>query len=270
LNKPWRALLAIATLFSALSSSVSGKVGSGQGYSLDVIDFLKDGHSTQRLVVRKRSHVIIDESEHNFAVFDPFSAEPNLGLDHPRMLVNDLTGDGKKTLIIRIWNGGAHGCYSYDFYSVNENFKKFWHFDAFDGHMLTARMHRNSLPVLYIEDATFKYWGISNLLMPAIPLRWNGHTFSPVRALMLRRFDSNQHQIRVKQVLSNIEQGYWQDFYDYLISLYYSGHAKVAMNLMRQIKTPVYDYEQLHTAFVSRLEKSPFYYDVRAINGGLL
>ncbi len=130
-------------------------------YTVRIIDFLKDGHSAQRMLILKGKTTVIDQTFHGFAVVDPFHGEPNLGIEgNEQPPIFDLNGDGVPDLIIRRWTGGAHGTYYYDFYTLTDPLKKLWSFYAGDGHLLLSKNsdRRHRLPVLYIEDATFRYW----------------------------------------------------------------------------------------------------------------
>jgi hypothetical protein len=264
LKRLCKILLATAFVLPVISSSVLAEASAARTYSIKINDFLKDGESLQRLVIRSKNRTVLDQTAHNFAVVDPFSAIPNLGLDHARLLVNDLTGDGKQSLIIRTWSGGAHCCYSYDIYSVTDSLKKIWHFDAHDGHMLTARKNQKSLPTLYIEDATFRYWGVCVPIMPVVALEWNGRTFAPVHSKMIHKLDVQDNQKATMSFLKSLKPDQQQEFYGLIIKLYYSGNAEAAMRYLKEAKGESYDSE--HTDLVRQLKTSPFYDDVRAIN----
>lgn len=237
-------------------------------YSISVKDFVKDGESSQRLIIRTRTRTILDQTAHDFAVVDSFSASSNEGLEHARLLTNDLTGDGKQSLMIRIWNGGAHCCYSYDVYSVSDNFKRIWHFDARDGHMLTARRNKKSMPTLYIEDATFRYWGVGLPAMPVVALKWNGRTFVPVHEKGAPTLDDEKEKSACIKSLKSLKPDQQQELYECIVRLYFCGNAQTAMQYLKKAEGA--DYDSLHTDYVQRLKTSPFYNYVSAINKGVL
>lgn len=113
----------------------------------------------QRFLLQKDRKNLLDQTAHNFALVDPTSKEPNLGYEGSNLPLFDFDGSGTKDLIVRTWNGGAHCCYTYDIYSLSNKASRIWHFDAGDGHMLTSPSNVSGLPVILIEDATFRYWG---------------------------------------------------------------------------------------------------------------
>ncbi|HEY9713959.1 MAG TPA: hypothetical protein V6C72_10845, partial [Chroococcales cyanobacterium] len=121
--------------------SLSYYLGTRYNYALFIKDRLGvDASQSQRLYIRKRWKPMLDVSGYGYALVDPAADQPNLGYEGPSPPpLYDLTGDGIHDLVIRLWTGGAHCCYTYDIYSLDAKFKHIWHFSAGDGHMLTMR-----------------------------------------------------------------------------------------------------------------------------------
>ena len=266
--------LLMPIFFSSLpSASSSLKTYSGNAYEFTITDFLKDGQSAQRFLVRKSGKILADQSAYNFALVEPTDAQPNMGCKDTRLPLHDLTGDGIQDIIVRIWSGGAHGTYTYDIYSLDGSLKKLWHFNAGDGHMLTMpKSPPGWLPVIVIEDDTFRYWRTGAFAMPAVPMRWSSarHKFCPELSLMHHKLDAVKHAQKSHRVLSELNDGRPQTIYEYIISLYYSGNGSAARDLMRQGKFTGESFEAFHTAFLKQLASSPFYSSVRSVNDKIL
>ena len=260
--------LAVALCIPFISLPVSARIPTDRTVSISIKDFLRDSEPSQRLLIRSQGRTVIDKTAHNFAVVDPFSAFPNEGLEQAKLLLLDLTNDGKKSLIIRTWSGGAHCCYSYDIYSVTDNFRNIWHFNAHDGHMLTARKNQKSAPTLYIEDATFRYWDVGVPAMPVVALEWNGHTFSPVHSKKIRHLTDQDNQKASMQFLKSLNPNQRPELFGFIIKLYYSGNAEAGMKCMRMVEGARFNSE--HAAFVRQLKTSPFYDDILRANKGVL
>jgi hypothetical protein len=222
----------------------------------------------QQLTIKHFSRTILNQTAHNFAVVDPYSATPNLGIEQGVPIpAYDLTGDKMPDLVIRTWTGGAHCCYIYDIYSLGPTFKKIWHFDAGDGHMLTSeRSERNERPTLYMEDAVFRYWRNGIYEFPVVPIRWNGLSFAVDKSMMAKsRVGHGKYfvsQVQNSAIHTSVQNELEENF----LRLYYSGRAVEAKKLIPKIKMPNESENQFHADFLHQLKKSLFYPDVLSVN----
>lgn len=249
----------------------SYRLGTRYNYRVRIRECLTGSEPRKRLVVEQNGHIRLDLSGFDYALVDPTASEPNLGVQGSgRLHLFDLNGDGNKEIIIRLWSGGAHCCYTYDIYSLSSKLHHIWHFAGFDGHMLKMEPAGiNKLPVLYMEDATFRYWRTGVYQFPAIPLQWNGKTIVPVRANMRKPLDAKLRNEQA-QAEDQLRSGCAEGLYQCLVSLYYRGHADEARRWLAHLNLQGESAETLRSDFVQQLGKSPFYRDVRAINSGKL
>ncbi|HEY9685053.1 MAG TPA: hypothetical protein V6C89_03550 [Drouetiella sp.] len=227
----------------------------------------------QRFLLQKDRKNLLDQTAHNFALVDPTSKEPNLGYEGSNLPLFDFDGSGTKDLIVRTWNGGAHCCYTYDIYSLSNKASRIWHFDAGDGHMLTSPSNVSGLPVILIEDATFRYWGAGVTDMPVVALRWQSGKFKVDLERMRSGRDKNP-QPSVEEVKEYLKKGTTSVLSGYMLNLYYSGHAKEANTFLESVWNGCADVKKMGSAkafkhdFLKQMLSSPFFDDIETLNHG--
>jgi|688.fasta_scaffold60574_3 hypothetical protein len=225
----------------------------------------------QRFLLQKDKKNLLDQTAHNFALIDPTSKEPNLGYEGSNLPLFDIDGSGTKDLIVRTWNGGAHCCYTYDIYSLSNRASKIWHFSASDGHMLTMPPNVAGLPIILIEDATFRYWGVGVAEMPVVALRWQNGQFRVDLDRM--RSGKDKHPLpSVEEVKEYLKKGATAVLSDYMLNLYYTGHAKEANSFLETAWNSSADIKKMGSAkafkhdFMKQMLLSPFFDDIETLN----
>lgn len=237
------------------------------------VEIRERSEGDERLLVQKGKKNMLDQTAHNFALIDPTSKDPNLGYTGTSLPLFDFDGDGTKDLIVRAWNGGAHCCYTYDIYSLSNKVSRIWHFDASDGHMLTMPSNVSGLPIILIEDATFRYWGQGVMVMPVVALRWQKDKFRVDLERM--RSGKDKHPLpSVEAVRQSLRKGQTDELSDYMLNLYYSGHGKDANNFLDSVWSSNADVKKMGSAaafkrdFMTRMVSSPFFEDIENLNHG--
>ncbi len=242
------------------------------------VEIRERSEGDERLLVQKDKKNLLDQTEHNFALIDPTSKEPNLGYTGSNLPLFDFDGNGTKDLIVRIWNGGAHCCYTYDIYSLANRASKIWHFSSGDGHMLTMPKSTSGLPIILIEDSTFRYWGVGVFVMPVVALRWQPDKVK-VGAFKVdmdrMRSGKDKHPLpSVEQVKRSLKNELTNDLCDYMLNLYYTGHAKEANKFLETVWPGNANVEKMGTAaafrhdFMKQLKTSPFFDAIETLNHG--
>jgi len=279
-----RILTKIVALFLSLGIVDSALAADVQTFDLQTpngpyhVEIRERSEGDERLLVQKGKKNLLDQTEHNFALIDPTSKEPNLGYSGGSLPLFDFDGNGTKDLIVRIWNGGAHCCYTYDIYSLANRASKIWHFSAGDGHMLTMPTNTSGLPIILIEDSTFRYWGVGTFVMPVVALRWQPDKVK-VGAFKVdldrMRSGKDKHPLpTVEEVKRSLKNHSTNDLCDYMLNLYYTGHAKEANKFLETVWTGNADIEKMGTAaafrhdFMKQLTTSPFFDAIETLNHG--
>ncbi|MBS1956438.1 MAG: hypothetical protein JST89_19785 [Cyanobacteria bacterium SZAS-4] len=232
----------------------------------------------ERFLLQKNKKNLLDQVDHNFALIDPTAKEPNVGYTGSNLPLFDFDGDGTKDLIVRIWNGGAHCCYTYDIYSLGNRASKIWHFSAGDGHMLTMPTNAGGLPIILIEDSTFRYWGAGVEVMPVVVLRWQPDKIK-VGAFKVdmdrQRSGKDKHPLPSEdEVKRSLKKGFTSVLCDYMLNQYYTGHGKDANKFLETVWPGNADIQKMGTAaafkhdFMKQLTSSPFFDSIESLNHG--
>lgn len=279
-----RILIKSIALILALGSANSAFGANVQTYELQTpagpyhVEIRERSEGDERLLVQKDKKNLLDQTEHNFALIDPTSKEPNLGYTGSNLPLFDFDGNGTKDLIVRIWSGGANCCYTYDFYSLANRVGKIWHFSAGDGHMLTMPANVGGLPIILIEDSTFRYWGAGVMVMPVVALRWQPDKIK-VGAFKVdmdrMRSGKDKHPLPSEgEVKRSLKKHFTSDLCDYMLNLYYTGHGKEANKFLETVWPGNADVEKMGTAaafkhdFMKQLTTSPFFDAIESLNHG--
>jgi len=242
------------------------------------VEIRERSEGDERFLVQKNKRNLLDQVAHNFALIDMTSKEPNLGYTGNNLPLFDFDGDGTKDLIVRIWNGGAHCCYTYDIYSLANRASKIWHFSAGDGHMLTTPSNVAGLPIILIEDSTFRYWGPGVMDMPVVALRWQPDKVK-VGAFKVdmerQRSGKDKHPLpSVEDVKRSLKNDTTSELCGYMLNLYYTGHAKDANKFLETVWAANADIKKMGTAtafqrdFIKQLTTSPFFDAIESLNQG--
>ncbi len=242
------------------------------------VEIRERSEGDERLLVQKNKKNLLDQVDHNFALIDPTSKEPNLGYTGSNLPLFDFDGNGTKDLIVRIWNGGAHCCYTYDIYSLANRASKIWHFSAGDGHMLTMPANSGGLPIILIEDSTFRYWGAGVDVMPVVALRWQPDKIKigAFKVDMGRmRSGEDKHRLPSEdEVKRSLKKNFTSVLSDYMLNLYYTGHGKDANKFLETVWPGSANIEKMGTAsafkhdFMKQLTTSPFFDAIESLNHG--
>lgn len=268
-------LFCVSTLFGA-SSALAANV---QSFDLSTpagpfhVEIRERTEGDERILVQKNKKNLLDQTAHKFALIDVTSKEPNLGYTGSNLPLFDFDGNGTKDLIVRTWSGGAHCCYTYDVYSLANKVSRIWHYNASDGHMLTMPSDVTGLPIILVEDATFRYWGQGVDVMPVVALRWQKDKF---RADLERmRSGKDKHPLpTVETVKKSLKNGNTGDLCDYMLNLYYTGHGKDANNFLDGVWNANADIKKMGSAtafrrdFMKQMVSSPFFEDLENLNHG--
>ncbi|HEY9678939.1 MAG TPA: hypothetical protein V6C76_13100 [Drouetiella sp.] len=228
-----------------------------------------------RLIISKNGKTLLDQTADHYFLTDPGTKEPTLQAEGKKIPTYDLRGLGEQDIVVMTWSGGAHCCYMYDMYALSNTLKHVWHHDTGDGHFLGYKKNAHGAPFLLIEDQTFRYYITNVPEMPVVVLRWQNGKFRVDRARMKTGLD-RYPPLKISEVKEYLEKGSEQPLTAYVLNLYYCGKAREADQFINEV-LPVESHvptiesrADYRAGFLKQLKKSPFYADIKAINGGRL
>lgn len=178
----------------------------------------------------------------------------------------DITGQDKPNLVVSMWTGGAHCCFSYSVLELGDGVKQVGTIGA--GHGDACRFHRERDGRLdfVVNDWTFAYWHASFAESPApdVILRYEPGGYK-VAADLMRKPDPPASEFKEmvrKGHLLKLDPEGWpaSEFWGTMLDLIYSGRAELAWKYCElawpgKTKTK----EQFLTEFRQQLAQSPYW-----------
>jgi hypothetical protein len=192
----------------------------------------------------------------------------------------DITGAGEPDLVVAEWTGGAHCCFLYHLFQIGKTFRKIDTIDA--GHSdLDAFVNLDGDPALEFKatDWTFAYWRTAFVYSPTVEviLKFLGGKYRFASDLMkskppspneLQQSASAVHELYAYDGDQNV---WWQTIWSEVLKLIYSGNAPLARQYLELAWPPERDDKlEVIGNFRKTLERSPYYRDILALNGGHL
>jgi hypothetical protein len=146
----------------------------------------------------------------------------------------DITGQGKPNLVISMWTGGAHCCFSYNILELGDEVKQIGEINA--GHSDACRFRREEDGRLdfIVSDWTFAYWHASFAESPApdVILRYETGGYKVAADLMRKAAPSEEEfrQLVGKGRHLKLDQDGWpeSEFWETMLDLIYAGHSDLA------------------------------------------
>lgn len=174
------ALLSLLCVSPDCSALISGREERNiSGYRIVRFATEWNGKFGHVLQIWKGNRKLVEHKAHDVWIYsmDKQADSFELGAKDP-VVVEDLTGDGAKDLIIQEWSGGAHGAYKFDIYSLGKSsLSHMWNIDAGNGHLFIRR-RPGRLPQLLVEDdQPYVFYGDPLDQMPIDVYEWSAGKF---------------------------------------------------------------------------------------------
>jgi len=205
---------------------------------------------------------------------------PDLPLEGKQALLTpigtDVTGLGLPDLVIGEWTGGAHCCFVFYVFELGpERLRKVATIDArHSDRVYFEDVDHDGRIEFLMNDWTFAYWHTGFMQSPApdITLRFRDGRFR--LALELMRKPSPRDEVlaqRAKEIAAkwnSLEPGPPHEYWGELLDLIYSGNAGRAWKFAEQCWPREKDgKEEFVNDFRKQLRQSPYWHDLRELNG---
>ena len=146
----------------------------------------------------------------------------------------DITGQGKPNLVVSMWTGGAHCCFSYSVLELGDEVRQIGEIHA--GHSDVCRFHPepDGRVDFIVGDWTSAYWHASFAESPApdVILRYEPGGYKVAADLMRKSAPSEEEfkQLVGKGRHLKLDQDGWPEsgFWGTMLDLIYSGHSDLA------------------------------------------
>ena len=146
----------------------------------------------------------------------------------------DITGQGKPNLVVSMWTGGAHCCFSYNILELGDEVKEIGEINAGHSDVCRFRHERDGRVDFIVSDWTFAYWHASFAESPApdVILRYEPGGYKVAADLMRRSAPSEDEfkQLVGKGRHLKLDQDGWpaSAFWETMLDLIYAGNSDLA------------------------------------------
>ncbi|MCL4458008.1 MAG: hypothetical protein M1147_03285 [Nitrospirae bacterium] len=201
--------------------------------------------------------------------------------------LSDITGDGIPDLIISVWSGGAHCCYSTTIFSLGEQFKKIVRLEGKHTSFDIKDIDNDNVYELVGHDWTFEYWQSSFAGSPApeIVLKYKNGNYVIATDLMKKpppksqEFYTKFNDIRKKMGKSgeviHQESEVWgsdggipPELWGYMLDLMYSGNGQLALEFFDKVWSDKRrGKKEFLEVFKKQISKSPYWSEIKKMNG---
>ena len=188
----------------------------------------------------------------------------------------DITGDGMPELIIGVWSGGAHCCFSIIIFSLGEELKKIAEIEGGDSSFEFKDFEEDGIYELVGRDWTFAYWETSFAHSPApqIVLRYLHGKYVLATDLMKNK-PPGEKEIAAK--IDELSHAFTRsatfddevppELWEYMLDLIYSGNGKIALTFLDKAWPEHREgREAFLTAFKAQLAKSSYWPEIKTFN----
>jgi hypothetical protein len=188
----------------------------------------------------------------------------------------DITGDGIPELIIGVWSGGAHCCFSIIIFSLGEEFKKIAEIEGGDSSFEFRDFEGDGIYELVGRDWIFAYWETSFAQSPApqIVLRYLHGRYVLATDLMKKQPpEKKEIQAKIDEMNNAFAKSAAFDdetppeLWQYMLDLIYSGNGKIALTFFDKAWPDHREgKEEFLAAFKAQLAKSSYWPEIKAFN----
>jgi hypothetical protein len=191
----------------------------------------------------------------------------------------DVTGDGSPDLVLQVFSGGAHCCFSYFVFALEPVVRRVLVLETLDAVATFTAPQGAGRSDIAVRDMTFEYWNAPYVDSPApsVVLTFAGDNLVLDEAVM-RKSPPSAHVLvdaaaKVKPLIANrndrsphfpLPSQLWATMLD----LIYSGNGDLALAFLDQAWPATKPGKsEFLAAFRAQLVKSPYWRGIAALNG---
>jgi hypothetical protein len=206
------------------------------------------------------------------AGFGIISVSHGKQINPPEPTVTDITGNVVPELIIEEYPRNPGCCFSYSIFALGATkFREVAHLTGFPSPMTFEDVNHDSIYEITGEDETF----VSHYASPRIVLGYKGGEYKLATNLMRHAPPTSAAlAARAKKVDPNSlmpDLSMAPDVYSYMLDLIYQGNARSALRFLDLVwPNAKPGKDEFRTQLLTDLEKSPYWAQIRAMNGTAL
>jgi hypothetical protein len=193
-----------------------------------------------------------------------------------RIETKDITGNGIPELIIGVWSGGAHCCFSVIIFSLGEELKKIAEIEGGDSSLEFKDFDGDGIYEVVGRDWTFAYWETSfaNSPAPQIVLRYLHGKYVLATDLMKKNLPGKKEiEAKIEEISHAFAKSAAFDdevppeLWQYMLNLIYSGNGKIALTFFDKAWPEQREgKEEFLAAFKAQLAKSSYWPEIKTFN----
>ena len=188
----------------------------------------------------------------------------------------DITGDSIPDLIVSVWSGGAHCCFSVIIFSLGEELKKIAEIEGVDSSFEFKDFEGDGLYELVGRDWTFAYWETSfaNSPAPQVVLRYQHGKYALATDIMKKQPpDKKELEAKIVELrdkfanVGALDDEAPSELWEYMLDLIYSGNGKLAFTVFNKAWPDHREgKEEFLASFKAQLVKSSYWPEIKTFN----
>lgn len=187
----------------------------------------------------------------------------------------DITGDGKPNLVVNEWTGGSHSDFIFHIFEIGENFRHIQSINAEHSDLVDfENLDEDPALEFPMNDWTFAYWKTCFAQSPAplVILKYTGTKYEVADQLMrkpgLSPDELNQMAADIREYPDWKEEQPPVELWRQMLDLIYTGNMNQAW-VVCDLAWPkgMAGKDHFLDEFKARLSQSPFWTDIRRLNG---
>jgi hypothetical protein len=226
-------------------------------------------------VIGSNGYRIYKDAEQVFAAdpagFDIISVSKGKQLRPNEPTVTDITGDGIPDLIIEEYPRNPGCCFGYSIFSLGTKFRQISHLSGLATSLTFQDVNRDGIYEIVGEDWSF----LSHYASPQIVFGYRNGEYQMATTLMRKAPPTPlvlaARSRKLAAIVPPPGSAVPYELYEYMLELVYGGNAQSAWQALERVwpkgKPGKAEFRQ---DFLSELEKSPFWPQIRRMNGNAL
>ena len=183
--------------------------------------------------------------------------------------VKDITGDGIPDLIISMWSGGAHCCYSTYIFSLGEQFNKIDEIEGYHDVFDFKDFNGDGIYELVGRDWVFAYWRVPFASSPAplVILEYKNGKYVLAHAFM-KKAPPEDIEKEIYLTKSEFDGEVPARLWSNMLDLIYTGNGQFALDFFNKAwPENRKGKEEFMQSFKEQLAASKYWSEIKIMNG---